>query len=337
MALTPRLHGGPDADGPLPWDFSTCANAAGPCPRALAAVRDANPTRYPDPQGRALRDALAALHGVAARRVLLAASASEFIQRITAVGARLLPGPVGVPRQGYGDYAAAAAAWQRPCIDDAADTPTLRWIAEPSSPQGLATAPPADPGALPTVLDAVYAPLRITGESPWTDAARDAVFVLHSPNKALGLVGVRGAYAIAPLEARYDVGDWCDALEAATPSWPLSSHAEGMLHAWATPAVQDWVRESRTTLVDWKRALLNLLSERGFASQASVVPFLVTRPPRPVPAAHLRTFGVAVRDAASFGLPGWWRVCAQTPAALRALSAALDAVSSTNPRPLSQG
>ena len=49
------------------------------------------------------------------------------------------------------------------------------------------------------------------------------------------------------------------------------------------------------------------------------------RPPRPVDAARLREAGVAVRDAASFGLPGWWRLSAQRAPALRALRAALDA------------
>jgi hypothetical protein len=53
-----RVHGGPDAQGPVRWDFSTCANAAGPCPQALAAIRWAAPTRYPDPAGTAVRQAL---------------------------------------------------------------------------------------------------------------------------------------------------------------------------------------------------------------------------------------------------------------------------------------
>ncbi|MBQ1766317.1 MAG: aminotransferase, partial [Aquincola sp.] len=87
-----RTHGGPDARGPARFDFSTNANAAGPCPMALAAAQAADASRYPDPSYTALRARLAALHGVAPQRILLAASASEFIQRITAVGARLQPG-----------------------------------------------------------------------------------------------------------------------------------------------------------------------------------------------------------------------------------------------------
>lgn len=324
MSSAARVHGGPDAAGAARWDFSTCANAVGPCPAVLAAVRDADVTRYPDPHGSAVRTALAALHGVTARRVLLAASGSEFIQRITAVGALLRPGPVSVPRHAYGDYAAAASAWRRPCsVDDAAAT--LRWHADPSSPLGLAEPPPPDPAAEPTVLDAVYEPLRLEGSSPWGAAARDAVFVLHSPNKALGLSGLRGAYAIAPRAAAWDVDAWCAALEAAAPSWPLSAPAEAMLRQWATAEVQQWVAQSHSPLRDWKAELVELLGHRGFECRHSVTPHLCVRPPRPIDAARLRMQGVAVRDAASFGLPGWWRLGAQRPPALRALQAALDA------------
>ena len=333
MTVSGRVHGGPDAAGAARWDFSTCANAAGPCPAVLATVQAADVTRYPDPQGSAVRAALAALHGVVPRRVLLAASGSEFIQRVTAVGALLRPGPVSVPRHAYGDYAAAASAWRRPGgVDHAAAT--LRWCAEPSSPLGLAEPPPPDPAAVPTVLDAVYAPLRLEGSSPWGAAARDAVFVLHSPNKALGLSGVRGAYAIAPRAAAWDVDTWCAALEAAAPSWPLSAPAEAMLLRWATADVQQWVAQSHSLLRDWKAELVELLGQRGFECRASVTPHLCVRPPRPVDAARLREAGVSVRDAASFGLPGWWRLSAQRPPALRALQAALDAQGAPGAAPI---
>jgi histidinol-phosphate aminotransferase len=327
--MTDRAHGGPDADGPAPWDFSTCANAAGPCPEVLAAVRHADPTRYPDPRSTRLREALATLHGVSPRRILVAASASEFIQRITAVGQRLLPGGVSVPRHAYGDYAAAAAAWGRPLRTDRAPA-TLRWCAEPSSPLGHDSPPFTDPGAVPTVLDAVYAPLRLSSVPAWTTSEHDRAFVLHSPNKALGLCGVRGAYAVAPREAAYDVGAWCDALEAASPSWPLSAQGEAMLRGWTEPATQAWVDTSRIRLAAWKRVLEERLEARGFALCPSVTPFFCVRPPRPVSLQALRANGVAVRDAGSFGLAGWWRLSAQPPEAMMALEAALEAAMETS-------
>ena len=52
-------HGGPDALGAPRWDFSTNANACGPCPQALDAVHRADARRYPDPAYTDLRAALA--------------------------------------------------------------------------------------------------------------------------------------------------------------------------------------------------------------------------------------------------------------------------------------
>ena len=82
------VHGGPDARGAAQYDFSTNSNACGPCPHTLAAVQQADATRYPDPSYTALRAALADFHFVAPERIVLAASASEFIHRITALAAQ---------------------------------------------------------------------------------------------------------------------------------------------------------------------------------------------------------------------------------------------------------
>ena len=83
MSGNVRVHGGPDASGAAMHDFSTNANACGPCPLALDAVRAADPAAYPDPAYRELRVRLARHHGVAVDRIVVAASASEFIFHIT--------------------------------------------------------------------------------------------------------------------------------------------------------------------------------------------------------------------------------------------------------------
>jgi histidinol-phosphate aminotransferase len=330
MTAPPRMHGGPGPRGPVCWDFSVNSHAFGPCPAALAAVQAADPTCYPDPTYAALRERLGALHGVAPQRIVLAASASEFIQRVTAVGARLAPGPVALPRHAYGDYAAAAQACGRPLAvyaEGEAPPPqaTLRWHADPGSPLGQDGAAPPDAGVTPAVLDAVYAPLRLAGASRWCAADRDAVFVLHSPNKALGLVGVRGAYAIAPLvdACRWPVDDWCVALAAAAPSWPLGAHALALLSAWTQPSAQRWLASSLPALAEAAAALRADLAALGLQPQASVTPFLCARRPPAASDDWLHARGIAVRDTASFGLPGRLRVAAHTAEARAALRAAL--------------
>lgn len=323
-STTLRTHGGPDATGSVRWDFSTNVNAAGPCPLALQALALADATRYPDPGYHLLRQRLAAWHGVDPQRILFAASASEFIQRVTAVGTRLAPGTVAVPPLAYGDYALAARACGRGVVAIDQHPATLRWYAEPSSPLGQDTAAPPDPAARPTVLDLAYAPLRLSGEPNWSRQHRDAVFQLYSPNKALGLPGVRGAYAIAPADADWPVQAWCAALHEAEPSWPLGAHAVALLECWSESAAQAWLAEARATLRAWTSALRAGLADLGLQPAPSVTPFLCGRLPARARPALLRAQGLAVRDTASFGLAGWMRVSAQPPTAIAALIAALS-------------
>ena len=53
------VHGGTDSLPDPHYDFSSNANPLGPCPWALAAVRSADVTRYPDPAYTELRTVLA--------------------------------------------------------------------------------------------------------------------------------------------------------------------------------------------------------------------------------------------------------------------------------------
>ena len=57
------------------------------------------------------------------------------------------------------------------------------------------TQPAVAAGSFTTlVLDGAYAPLRLSGEPALTAQQREAVWQMFSPNKALGLTGVRAAY-----------------------------------------------------------------------------------------------------------------------------------------------
>jgi len=317
---SPRVHGGPDRRGPMRWDFSTNANAVGPCSLALDAMRHADASRYPDPGYHALREQLAQWHGVAPDRILLAGSASEFIQRITAVSARLAPGPVAVPTHAYGDYAVAALAWGRSLVHVADPTATLRWHCNPSSPCGH-DEPLSSSTTTITVLDAVYAPLRLDDPQPH-DTSQQAVFELHSPNKALGLTGVRGAYAVAP-ELTNDMESWVAALEQASASWLLGAHAVAMLTAWTEPDTQRWLKQSKATLCRWKHSQIEMLRALGAEVSDSVTNFFCVRLPAGCSVEGLRERGIAVRDATSFGLHGWVRLSVQTPEAQAALQEAL--------------
>jgi histidinol-phosphate aminotransferase len=331
-----RVHGGPDTLGVPRFDFSTNSNACGPCPPALAAVQQADATRYPDPRYTALRAALADFHGVEPGRILMAGSASECIFRLTAWVARQGGDSVSLPRHAYGDYAQAAQAWGLGLTHDLAQA-SLVWACEPSSPLGQAHAPwpawllsrdTAYASRQTLVLDCAYAPLRLSGTPSLSAAQRDQVWQMFSPNKFLGLTGVRAAYAIAPADGEAAV----QALDALAPSWPLGAHGVAMLQAWVAPEVQAWLGNSLHTLRDWKARQIALLSELGWTCLPSDANFFCARPaPQPgdeatgwtTELARLRGQGIKLRDTASFGLPGHARLGVLPPAAQDALQIAL--------------
>lgn len=324
--MRPRQHGGPDARGVARWDFSSNANACGPCPTALLAVQQADAVHYPDPAYTRLRTQLAGLHGVDPARILLAASASECIQRLTAWRWREGDRHCWTPPHAYGDYAHAAQAWGLARTDHP-ERAELAWLCDPGSPLGQGESSDAvqallDGSSRTVVLDRAYAPLRLQGHSALDAAQLDQVWQLWSPNKALGLTGVRAAYAIAPRAAASSV----PVLDRLAPSWPIGAHGVAMLMAWTEPAVQRWLADSLPTLAQWALALRALLQDHGWRCAPSDTAYLCALPPRPPATGWLRAQGIQWRDATSFGLAGWWRLSAQPPEALSALAQALPAM-----------
>jgi histidinol-phosphate aminotransferase len=314
------LHGGPDALGVAPHDFSTNSNACGPCPEALAVVQAADAAHYPDPRYTALRRALAQWHGVDMARVLLAGSASEFIYRITAWSAQRGLRRVWVPPHSYADYSGAAQAWRLALAASPAQA-DLVWACEPSSPLGQVdlTLSQTLASEAVCVLDCAYDPLRLDG-APFTQAQ---AWQLWTPNKALGLTGVRAAYAIAPDHA----APLLPSLEALAPSWPIGAHGVAMLQAWLQPGVQAWLAESRDTLRAWKVRQIEMCTQIGWQCVPSLANYFCARLPvkaQQLPAVLevLRAQGIKLRNAESFGLPGQVRVAVLPPASQDALQAA---------------
>lgn len=342
-------HGGPDAQGVPLHDFSTNANACGPCPQALSAVQQADAVHYPDPAYTHLRQQLAALHGVQPERVLLMASASEALARLCAAARSLGVQRVWWPRQHFGDVARLSLAHGLQPVDDVAQAEWL-WCCEPGTPHGqnqpeLASwrAGELNPAAV-LVLDCAYAPLRLLGQASLDEAAMQTVWQLWSPNKALGLTGVRAAYLVAPASAVQAGGlpplqsggvharshallhpRLHAQLLALAPSWAVGAHGVAMLTAWCQPAVQRWLADSRQQLADWKARQQALCDELGWAWLPSSANYFLARPGadwagQPVWRAQS---GIKLRDAESFGLPGWVRLGVRPPDSQQALRQAV--------------
>jgi histidinol-phosphate aminotransferase len=340
MTTQARIHGGADAHGTAAFDFSTNSNGCGPCPAALAAVQAADASHYPDPNYTQLRLGLARFHDVEPERVVLAASASEFIFRFTAWTKQCGASAVCIPAAAYGDYAHAASAWGLQVVGQQADA-QLVWACEPSSPMGqahmhwpawLQPAPaPNTPvfAAQHIVLDCAYAPLRLSGLPSLNTVQRDQVWQLFSPNKALALTGVRAAYAIAPAHALQAV----EQLESMAPSWPIGAHGVALLQAWTQDATQAWLQRSLSTLRQWKAEQTTMLQTLGWKCLSSDANFFCAMPGTSLAVDTwlelLRGQGIKLRDAASLGLPGLVRISVQRPAAQQALLRAIGAIQAT--------
>ncbi len=170
------------------------------------------------------------------------------------------------------------------------------------------------------VLDLAYAPLRLAGWASLGLAQLDQVWQLFTPNKALGLAGVRAAYAIAPVDAPQTAAE----LEGMAASWPVGAHGVAMLQAWVSADVQAWLADSLPTLRDWKARQIDLLQGLGWQVLPGEANFFCALPPAALDAPSLRqTHGIKLRDASAFGLPGWYRLGVLGPQAQRALGAAL--------------
>ncbi|WP_018112048.1 pyridoxal phosphate-dependent aminotransferase [Thermus igniterrae] len=317
------IHGGPDG-GPEPlYDFSTNANALGPNPVILAHLRRADPSRYPDPLYRRLRQALAEAHGVAPEQVAVGTGTSELIHRLARWN--YLRGPILLLPPTFSEYARAARALDLPLWE--ARNPeeflhllprsSLAFLCVPNNPTGevypfLEEASRRAGGAL--VLDLAYHDLM---EDPPPLPQR--AWRLYSPNKAHGLTGVRAGYLVAPLDLTH--------FQHLAPSWPVSVYGEALLLGHLDPEARAWLAESRSTLHRLRRLLAQGLRGLGLEVRESPANFLLVRVGEATAVARaLRERGIRVRDATSFGLPQWLRLSAQPEEAIQVLIEALEAV-----------
>jgi histidinol-phosphate aminotransferase len=322
-----RIHGGADALGLPVFDFSTNSNACGPSPAVQQAVALADASYYPDASYTALRAKLAGFHGCEVSRIVIASSASEFIFRITALAKLQVVSSVFVPTHSFGDYAHAAHAWGLPLAKDIQNA-GLVWHCQPSSPMGQISETDFEVALNAIhVLDLAYSPLQLSGGAPMdsrlrgNDDLHDAVWQLYSPNKALGLTGVRAAYAIAPLGSDLLVKQ----LVGLSASWSLGAHGVALLDNWVESDVQTWLCNSLQTLQIWKTRQIELLESLGWICLPSVTNFFCATPKLPhgitieQSLVALRRQGIKLRDTTSFGLPDQVRVSVKTPAAQDAL------------------
>jgi histidinol-phosphate aminotransferase len=335
MAIVSRkgelVHGGPDSGPPIAVDFSTNAHPMGPNPWLDEYIRAADRSRYPDPTYTGLREALGEFHGVASERVVIGASSSELIWRLTRAWSVIGRAAVVTSHRTFGEYLRAAQAIGLPVRSAARGKtePHLLWCCNPDNPSGeirdeaiartlkrlQATRGPR--GVI--VTDLAYWCFRqlLTGrqtlrlDAPWSNE----VVQLWSPNKIHGLTGVRGAYLILPESCPLLTRSQ---LESLAPSWPLGGDGVALLTGLTQREARRFLDETGPKLREWKMLQDRRLVDAGWKPQASEMHFGLWQPPVPPTAqpawhARLRQSGIKVRDARSFGRPGWVRLVTRAP------------------------
>jgi histidinol-phosphate aminotransferase len=348
-------HGGPDGGEPIVWDFSSNANAVPLTPPCHALLLDADRTRYPDPHYTALRQHLAQATDTSPSCIVPTAGTSEGIRRLTLAAYMRGVRQVWVPDPAYADYAAAAHAlnmdvqmcrpdqpeWWAHLAAACACGPVLLWLCEPCNPTGgslppsfwsrLAELKLSCPQLL-VVLDRAYEPLRLEGIDPVPACLAASCWQCWSPNKALGLTGVRAGWLQAPQAASDDPLTLRETMLHLAPSWVLSAEGVNLLMHWHDAVIQRWLIDARHTLMGWKQAQQASLATSGWTPQPSCTPFFLARP------AHgdthvlndilstLRGKGIKLRDASSFGLNGHVRLRVLQPHAQQALISALTSM-----------
>lgn len=318
------IHGSTDSLPEPRYDFSSNANALGPCPPVLTAVRAAEVSRYPDPLYTRLRERLASWHGVAPDRIVVGAGASELIVRLV----RHFDRTVLQLAPTFSEYARGAGIARRRVISVPSPYAFLRtqkrrevlaFLCCPNNPTGEICDPAFIAAAArqgPLVVDLAYASLCGSTSAAQVDAAAARAWRLYSPNKALGLTGVRGAYLIAPRPARR--------LRDEAPSWVIGRDAVAMLETSLERPARQWLAESVPRLWRWRTQLADGLRDLRLQVRESPATFLLAEVGDGGRVSQrLREAGIRVRDARSFGLERWIRVSAQPAPARKALLTAL--------------
>jgi histidinol-phosphate/aromatic aminotransferase/cobyric acid decarboxylase-like protein len=295
----------------------------------VAAVQAARLDRYPDPTAHAARQAVAAALGVHAACVVLGNGAVDLLW--TLVRALLPPGrSMVIAEPAFSEVAAAVAAVGgrvepsharfedsfRVDLEDVARAARrtdarLAYLCAPCNPTGVHVEASAvadlarENPALLVVLDESFLALSERFGDERTPLPANVLRV-RSLTKEHALAGVRVGYLVAreDLAAR---------IEAARPPWTINAFAQAA--AVAAMRERSFVEDSRERLLSDRRRLSAKLGDMGFSAMpSSTIFFLVrVRDGAAVRARFLAAHRVLVRDCASFGLPGFVRVCAQPP------------------------
>ncbi len=328
-----------------PAVLSANENPLGPSPAARAAFRAATSRlhRYPDGNATALRQALAAHHGLEAERIVCGAGSDELITLLV----RLFAGPgdeVLYSRHGFLMYpinalqvgATPVAAPENNLGTDvdallAHVTAKTRIVllANPNNPTGFCLparevrrlADGLRPDIL-LVLDAAYAEYALAADynaGAELVTARANVVMLRTFSKIHALAALRVGWGYFPAAIAQQLNRLRN---------PFNLSAPAQAAAIAALADPNHVTRSRRHNALWRGRMAKTLERNGFATPPSEGNFLLAGCGDTRRAEQLYTFlmqrGIIARSVASVGLPDYIRVTVGTAAETRRFMDAID-------------
>jgi histidinol-phosphate aminotransferase len=315
---------GLDRDTSWVLDFSASLNPLGPPPAVYAALTSFDPSRYPDPECKALREALAARDGVQPEQILIGNGStelihlavrlfvhkgqrpivfsptfSEFERAVEIVGGRAYPWTATAQR-GF-----RWALRNKPAVLDRV-RPPLVWLCNPNNPTGVylareiveSLASSLSEG--PLLLDEAY---RGFVDAPWTsvdlvDTGR--VICLRSLTKEFAIPALRLGYMIAHRDIVTAAGNL-------QPEWSVNGVA--LAAGVAALGCPNWIEQGRAASNEAKGVLGQAFGSMGFDIVEGAANFLLVNVgDAALCRSRLLQHGIAVRNCASFGLPGYVRI-----------------------------
>lgn len=336
--LTPYVPGEqPQIEGLI--KLNTNENPYPPSEAALEAMRaaiDASLRLYPDPAASALRERIAAYHGVHAGQVFVGNGSDEVLAFIFQ-GLLSRPGGCAFPAISYSFYPVycqlygiravpfALAEDYSVCLDRADEAVACVIFPNPNAPTGIAL-PAATIGAFArgrpetlVVVDEAYVDFGAQS-CVGLLAQHDNLLVVQTLSKSRALAGLRVGFAIGHV-------DLIEALERVKNSFN-SYTLDRVAIAGATAALGDeaWFAANRARVTASRDRLHSALLARGMQVLPSLANFLFARHPQiagAVLAASLRDRRILVRHFTRPGIEDFLRITVGTEEQCDALLAAL--------------
>ncbi|MDP1600789.1 histidinol-phosphate transaminase [Phenylobacterium sp.] len=319
--------------------LNTNESPFGPSPRAMAAISaaaDDNLRLYPDPQAVALRETLAAYHGVSPAQVFVGNGSDEVLAHAFAALLRheaplLFPDisysfyPVYCRLFGIEHVTVPLNAGMAIDLADYRQPAGAIILPNPNAPTGVAlsrariAALLGEHPDIPVVIDEAYVDFGAETAVPLV-AEHPNLLVVQTMSKSRGLAGLRVGYAIgdvALIEALVRVKDSFN-------SYPLGRPAQ----AGAIASIEDeaFFQAGRAAVIATRRRMTEGLVELGFEVLPSAANFVFARHARHEGAAMtaaLRERAVLVRHFAAPRIADYLRISVGTGAQVDRLLAAL--------------